>query len=265
MLEILLSPKTIKSLKIILILLIVYIIFNGIIKRMFNIKTGIKQLDSRKNKTILSLIRSIMKYFLIIVGVVMLLRVQGIDTTSIVASLGVASAVIALAFQDTIKDLLAGIFIILENQYNIGDTIKVNDFKGEVISVGLRTTKLKAITGEYCFITNKNIGNVINYSMGNSVAVVNVEVAYKTDLKKVEKVIDELSKIIIDKIPHLKSELIIEGVEELDESGVVLRITANTTPAKNLDVQRLIKKEIKEAFEKNNIEIPFKQVVIHNG
>ena len=265
MLEILLSPKTIQSLKIILVLLLIYIVFNSILKRMFNIKTGIKQLDSRKNKTILSLIRSIMKYFLIIVGVVMLLRVQGIDTTSIVASLGVASAVIALAFQDTIKDLLAGIFIILENQYNIGDTIKVNDFKGEVISVGLRTTKLKAITGEYCFITNKNIGNVINYSMGNSVAVVNVEVAYKTDLKKVEKVIDELSKIIIDKIPHLKSELIIEGVEELDESGVVLRITANTTPAKNLDVQRLIKKEIKEAFEKNNIEIPFKQVVIHNG
>lgn len=264
MLKILLGPKTIKSLEIILILLLVYIIFNGIIKKMFNAKTGIKQLDSRKNKTVLSLIKSVVKYFLIILCIVMLLGVQGVDTTSIIASLGVASAVLALAFQDTIKDLLAGIFIILENQYNIGDTVKINGFRGDVISVGLRTTKLKSITGEYCFITNKNIENVINYSMGDSLAIVNVDVAYKTDLKKVEKVICELSKRLIEEIPHLKSELLIEGVEEFGDSGVNLRITATTTPAQNLIVQRLLKKEIKEAFEKHNIEIPFKQVVIHN-
>lgn len=260
--EILFGTKTVKSLEIILVLLIVYIIFDNIMKKMIKTKTGIKQLDSKKNKTIMSLVRNVMKYFLIIVGIIMILGVQGVDTTSIVASLGVASAVLALAFQDTIKDLLAGIFIILENQYNIGDTIEINDFRGEVVSVGLRTTKLKGLNGEYCFMTNKNIETVINYSMGNSLAVVYVDVAYKTDLDKVEKVIKELSKEL--EIKDLKSELTVEGVEEFGDSGIKVRITGFTTPAENLNVQRKLKKEIKKAFQKNNIEIPFNQLVIHN-
>lgn len=262
--KVLFGTKIIKSLEIILILLIIYIIFDNIMKKIIKTKTGIRQLDSKKNKTIISLIRNIMKYFLILIGIIMLLSVYGVDTTSIVASLGVASAVLALAFQDTIKDLLAGIFIILENQYNIGDTIEINGFRGEVISVGLRTTKLKGLTGEYCFITNKNIETVINYSMSNSLAVVYVDVAYKTDLDTVEKVVKNLSKKLIEEIKDLKSELIVEGVEDFGESGIKLRITGFTTPAESLVVQRILKKEIKKAFQENNIEIPFNQLVIHN-
>ncbi len=264
MLDFLLSEKIVKSAIVILVLFVFYFIFNRIMKRIFKLKTGIKKLDSKKNKTIISLINNIMKYFLIIVGIITIMSIHGVDTSSLIASLGVASAVIALAFQDTIKDLLAGIFIVLENQYNIGDTIKINNFKGEVVSLGLRTTKLRAFTGEYCFITNRNVDNVINYSVSKSLAVVNVEVSYDSDLNKVEKVLTNLFEKVEKENKNIKGKINIDGVDELGNSGITIRISVETTPLKNYEVERKLRKEIKMEFDKHGIEIPYPQVVIHN-
>ena len=263
-LKFLLSEERVKSAIVILVLFLFYFIFNRIMKKMFKLKTGIKKFDSRKNKTIISLINNVMKYFLIIVGIVTILGIHGFNTNGLLASLGVASAVAALAFQDTIKDLLAGIFIVLENQYNIGDTIKINDFKGEVVSLGLRTTKLRALTGEYCFITNRNVENVINYSISKSLAVVNVEVSYDSDLNKVEKVLTNLFEKIESEDKNIKSKINIDGVDDLGSSGITVRISVETKPLKNYEVERKLRKEIKMEFDKQGIEIPYTQVVIHN-
>ena len=264
MLDFLLSEKIVKSAITIIVLFVFYFIFNRIMKKMFKLKTGIKRLDSKKNKTIISLINNIMKYFLIVVGAITILGIHGFNTSSLIASLGVASAVIALAFQDTIKDLLAGIFIVIENQYNIGDTIKVNNFKGEVVSLGLRTTKLRAFTGEYCFITNRNVDNVINYSVNKSLAVVYVDVSYDSDLNKVEKVLNKLFEKIESEDKNIKGKINIDGVDQLGSSGVTIRISAETKALKNYEIERKLRKEIKMAFDKNGIEIPYPQVVVHN-
>ena len=153
MLEVLLDTKLMHSLAVIIGFSFIYFVVNKVAKRMLKIKS--KRLMDKKQKTVISLINNMTKYFLIIVGIITILSINGFNTSSLIASLGVASAVVALAFQDTLKDLFAGVFIVFENQYNIGDTVKINNFKGEVMSVGLRTTKLKAYTGEYCFISNR--------------------------------------------------------------------------------------------------------------
>ena len=264
MVKYLLSEQYAQSVIVAVVLFIIYFIFNRIMKKMFKLQLKMKRFDAKKNRTIISLINNVVKYFLLILGIIMILGINGFNTSSLIASLGVASAVIALAFQDTIKDLLAGIFIIVENQYNIGDTIKVNDFKGEVVSVGLRTTKIKAFTGEYCFITNRNIDNVINYSMNKSLAIVNVDVAYNTDLNKVDKILTNLFNRLENEISDITGKINFDGVDDLGSSGITLRISAETKPLMNFEVQRKLRKEIKMEFDKNKIEIPYPQVVIHN-
>ncbi len=263
MLEVLLDTKLMHSLAVIVGFSFIYFVVNTIAKKMLKIKS--KRLMDKKQKTVISLINNMTKYFLIIVGIITILSINGFNTSSLIASLGVASAVVALAFQDTLKDLFAGIFIVLENQYNIGDTVKINDFKGEVVSVGLRTTKLKAYTGEFCFISNRNINNVINYSMSKSLAIINVDVAYEEDLNKVNKILEKLFTRLDKEIPDLKGHITIDGVDELGNSGVKIRITVLTKPLKNFEVERRLRKEIKCEFDKQGITIPYNQVVIHNG
>lgn len=263
MLEVLLDTKLMHSLAVIIGFSFVYFAVNKVAKRMLKIKS--KRLMDKKQKTVISLINNMTKYFLIIVGIITILSINGFNTSSLIASLGVASAVVALAFQDTLKDLFAGVFIVFENQYNIGDTVKINDFKGEVMSVGLRTTKLKAYTGEYCFISNRTINSVINYSMSKSLAIVNVDVAYEEDLDKVNKVLEKLFIKLEKEIHEIKGNITIDGVDNLGDSGVTIRITALTQPLKNFEVERKLRKEIKCEFDRVGITIPYNQVVIHNG
>lgn len=263
MLEVLLDTKLMHSLAVIIGFSFIYFVVNKVAKRMLKIKS--KRLMDKKQKTVISLINNMTKYFLIIVGIITILSINGFNTSSLIASLGVASAVVALAFQDTLKDLFAGVFIVFENQYNIGDTVKINNFKGEVMSVGLRTTKLKAYTGEYCFISNRTINSVINYSMSKSLAIVNVDVAYEEDLDKVNKVLEKLFIKLEKEIHEIKGNITIDGVDNLGDSGVTIRITALTQPLKNFEVERRLRKEIKCEFDRVGITIPYNQVVIHNG
>ena len=103
-----------------------------------------------------------------------ILKLYGVDTTSIIASIGVFAAVIGLAFQDILKDLLAGISIIFDNKFAVGDTVEINGFSGTVIQLGLRTTKIKSFTGEIKSIGNSSFNEVINYSLSDAILYINI-------------------------------------------------------------------------------------------
>ena len=140
---------------IIILFICIYFIINRIIKKV--IRRQFARNGEKRKKTLLLIINSIIKYFLMMVAVLTILNVYGVDTTALITSLGLLGLGASLALQDTLKDLLAGFFIIFENQYDIGDTVTIHDFKGEVISLGLKTTKLRAATGEIYTISNRNI------------------------------------------------------------------------------------------------------------
>ena len=189
----------------------------------------------------------------------------GVNVASIIAGLGITAAIIGLAFQDIAKDFLAGISIIMEDQYEIGDTVEINGFMGEVIALGLRTTRIKNYKGQTLIIANHTINEVINYNLANSLAIVDVSVDYDCDIDKVEKALNKMSEDIDGKIENTKGKIIVQGIDELEASGVIYRVVVETVSAKHLQVQRDLRKEIKKALDKANIKIPYQQIEVHNG
>lgn len=261
-LSIFLERKVIAPILIVLFGVLFYTIINKIIIRVFKIQEG--KMDERKRKTIRSITLNIWKYFVLIVCVLMILGEYGLDTKTIIASFGLLGAVLGLALQDTLKDIVSGFFIIIEDQYRVGDTVSIDGFKGEVIAIGLKTTKIKAYTGEIKIIVNRLITSVVNYSINKSLAIVDVEVSYDDNIEKVENVLRELCKKLNKELTLTNGEVEVLGVEEIGNNGIKFRMVAPSLAMKHFEVQRKIRREIILEFEKNNITIPFEQVVVHN-
>lgn len=246
---------------IVLISIVIYLICKGIVDNVFRIRT--KYVDRKKTKTINGLIDNIIKYFIILVDVVMILDVFGIDTKTLIASLGIVGFVAGLAIQDTLKDFVAGMSIILENQYRIGDTITVKGFRGEVIDLGIKSTKIKAYTGEVMIIANHLIEEVVNHSMANSLAIVDIPVSYDVDIDKLDKILKDLFENL--NVAGIRGKVNILGLQNFGDSAIFYRVVCETDPMAYIQVERDLKKIIKLELDKNKIEIPFTQVVIHNG
>lgn len=263
MLEKIMTREVISPILIVFCAIVLNLIIRNIVKKTFGLKIKGKKINNKKSKTIIGLINNIIKYFIIIVAILMILDVYGIDTKTLVASLGVVGLAIGLALQDILKDFLAGLTIIFDNQYAVGDVVLIGDFKGEVISLGIKTTKLKAFTGEIKIISNRNISEVTNYSLTNSLALVDISVSYESDLEKVEKVLAEMCKKL-NNLDGLKGELQLLGLNKLGDSSIEYRIIAETESLKNYEIERIIKREAKSILDKNHIQIPYPQLVIHN-
>ena len=258
-----LVKEVIGPILIVLISFVVYLILKGIIDNIFKIRS--RYIDKRKTKTINGLIDNLIKYFIVVVDIVMILDIFGIDTKTLIASLGVVGLVAGLAVQDTLKDFVAGMSIILENQYRVGDTITIKGFRGEVISLGIKSTRLRSLTGEIMIVPNHLIEEVINHSLEKSVAVVDIPVSYDTNIDKLEKVLNELFTDLDKSLTGLKGEIKLLGLQSYDDSSITYRVCVDTVPMEHLRIERELKKAIKVALDKNHIEIPFTQVVIHNG
>lgn len=238
---------------------------NNALKRLMKLKDGKNTYDQKKKRTIIDLVSNIFKYIIIVIVVVIILEAYGIDTKSIIAGLGVLSAVIGLAFQDTLKDLIGGICIILENYYVVGDMVTYGDFTGEVIELGLKSTKIKKYTGEILIIANRNVNQIINMSQAKQNVYLELNVAYEEPTEKVEatiaKILPELEKINYT----IKKSASYLGVSSLGDSSVVYLIKIDCQPDKQWQVKRDALKVVKNAFEKDNIKIPYPQIEVHNG
>lgn len=255
-----------------IIYLCIAILINGILKRIIDKIISRKQLEFSKNsynykktETFKVLLKNGIKYIIAIFLILAVLTVYGIDISSILAGLGIVGVVTGLALQDLAKDIIAGFTIILENQYAIGDTISVGDFKGEVIFLGLKTTRIKNAQGQIKIIANHNITEVINYSMHNSLAIVDIDISYEENNEHVEKVLMELSKELTKTLPKLKGKVELLGIQELTSSAVKYRIIAPTVAMEHFAIERKLRKAIKERLDKEHIKIPYPQIEVHNG
>lgn len=203
-----------------LIGILVYIILNKIINKV--IKINIVNVDEGKKKTIVSLIRNVIKYILIIIEIVIVLKIFNINTTTIVASIGIMGAVIGLAFQDLLKDLIAGIFIIVEDQYRIGEVVVIDNFKGKVIFLGLKSTKIQSVNKEIKIIPNGKILNVINHSRDKTKVVINITTNIENKASIVEKTIDKVMTEIIKDKENIGCEYI--GITKLNNANITYSI-----------------------------------------
>lgn len=265
MLDIILHEKVIKTVITIALLFLGYFVIKNIIDKLLNIKTKNIHIDIKRVNTIKILFTNVFKYVLIFIGIVVILNACGINTTSLIAGLGVVGVVVGLALQDILKDFFSGIFFIIENQFQVGDTVEIGGFKGEAISLGLKTTKIKKYTGEIKIISNRNIDYIINYSKANSLELIDISVSYEEDVDKVREILENLCQRLSKEIKNLKGEITVLGIEKLDDSAVVFRISVITKPMKQFEVKRTILMEAKKELDKNNIKIPYPQVEVHNG
>lgn len=267
-LEKILVPKIYLPVLYICIAVLIY----GILKRVIAKVVATKQHQYtptsyayKKLQTYKVLFQNVVKYSIVVFTILAILTVYGIDVTSILAGLGIIGVVVGLAFQDIAKDFIAGLSIILENQYAIGDTVTIGGFKGEVIFLGLKSTRVKSYEGNIKIIANRNISEVINHSAANSLAIVDIAVDYGEDVERVEKVLIKLAGELSNTLTKLKGKVEVLGIEKLDDSSVVFRMTATTVAMEHFRIQREMKKAVKLRLDKEKIKIPYPQIEVHNG
>lgn len=245
----------------ILIAILLSMFTKKITKRIFQNQKN--KIQDKKHKTVIVLVNSIIRFFIWAIALLIILDVFGVDTKSLIASLGIVGLVIGLALQDILKDFVAGMSIIFDNQYSIGDIIEIGGFRGEVTELSLRLTKLKSYTGEVKMISNRNITEVINYSKAINLALIDIPVSYDSNIEKVKIILDNLCFDLRKKYSLNEVECV--GVQDLADSAIVFRITASSKKLDKFEVARLVRKEVILELEKSKIEIPYQQVVIHNA
>jgi small-conductance mechanosensitive channel len=180
-----LMETTIKIAFIILLAVIVVNVGKFIVKKIFTARSKVPLRHSeRRQKTLLKLIQNVISYVVYFAAILAVLSEFDIDVKGIIAGAGVIGLAVGFGAQSLVKDIITGFFIIFEDQFSVGDYVKIGTFEGTVEEIGLRTTKIKSFTGEVSILPNGTIAQVINYSVRNSIAIVDVTVSIEKDLER---------------------------------------------------------------------------------
>lgn len=223
-----------------------------------------KNYVGKKRTTIMELITNVLKFFVYAIAIMMILEIYGVDTKGILASLGIAGVVLGLALQDTVEDLMSGINIILENYYVIGDTIRIDNFTGEVIELSLKSTKVKGSNGEIYIFANHLVDSVVNLSQARAGVKIEVPTAYEENSEKVETILKSIIEEV-KKLPDVYQDSEYLGIEKLDVSAVNYALMIYCKSSEQYAIKRKILKMIKEIYDRENIKIPYNQIEVHNG
>jgi moderate conductance mechanosensitive channel len=226
-------------------------------------KTSLR-ISERREATLLRLLDNVLTYVVYFVVIMMVLDTVGIPVTTILAGAGIVGLAVGFGAQSLVKDIITGFFIIFEDQFSVGDYVRIGNFEGYVEEIGLRTTKIKSWTGEVHILPNGSISQVTNFSLNNSVAVVDVSIAYEGDIEKAEKVIRELLEELPAKYEDMVAAPELLGIQNLAASDIVMRITCETKPMRHWFIARALRKEIKLRLDEHGIEIPFPRLVLYN-
>ena len=221
---------------------------------------------SLRSQTIASLTAATFHYLIVIVGAVWGLAILGVNTMAVLAGVGIIGLILGFGAQSLIEDIITGFFIIFEGQYVIGDIIILDEFRGIVRNIGVRTTTIEDAGGNLKVVNNSDIRNFQNRSRNSSLAICEVSVAYDTDLKKLDQVLAEgLPRMYAAHKDLYQAVPIFRGVIALADSGVNLRITADVKEEDVFVAQRQLNRDVWALFSEKGIEIPFPQVVVHQG
>lgn len=212
--------------------------------------------------TIGRMVSSLLKLAVLIFVIAKTLMYIGVNPATLLAGAGIAGAMISFCAQQTVNDLLSGFFIVFEGVFNIGDWIKVDEFRGQVVEIGVRTTKV-AIGNNIQIINNSELKKITIMARNATGAICDVDIAYKEDASKVIKLINDNVNLYKNNIPEIAEGPYVDGVVELGASGVTIRIWALAAQGDVLKVERQMRRVTKQLFDDNNVEIPFTQITIH--
>jgi small conductance mechanosensitive channel len=222
----------------------------------------------KRASTLISIFRGVGRVFIVIVGVMMILDEVGVAVAPILAGFGIAGIAIGFGAQYLIRDLIAGIFIILENQYRVGDVARVADIAGLVEEVHLRKTVLRDLDGIVHHIPNGEIRTASNYTRHFARVNLDVSVAYDTDLEHAITVINRVGRALAEDEKWrqvIKSPPQVLRVDNLGDSGIFIKILGDVKPMHQWAVTGELRLRIKKAFDAEGIEIPWPHTKVYFG
>jgi small conductance mechanosensitive channel len=209
-----------------------------------------------------SVLRSVLSFVIWLTALLMCASEVGVNLGPLLAGAGVLGVAIGFGSQSLVRDFLSGTFILVEDQFGVGDIVDVGEATGTVEAVSLRTTRLRAIDGTVWHVPNGEIRRVGNMSQHWSRALLDIEVAYATDLARAQEVIRDIAQAVWREDADVLEEPEVWGVEELGPNGIVIRLVVKTTPSEQWRVSRALRERLKDAFDAEGIEIPFPQQTI---
>jgi small conductance mechanosensitive channel len=243
---------------------ITILIFVWILNKLFLFIVHVITIKGHRSETIGKLLSSFIKYLSFIVAFFLILSAWGVETPTLLAGAGIIGLALSFGAQSLIEDIFAGLFIIFEKQFVVGDIIQVHDMRGTVTEIGIRITKIEDLNVDVLIINNSDIRGAINTSSSLSIAICDISIEYGADLEKVEDIIKKGLPDIKKEIPLIKEGPFYIGVDQLADSSLVVRVIAKTEELNRHKVRRALNREMKLLFDRNKINIPFPQIVVHN-
>ena len=222
--------------------------------------------SAQRVEALATVLRSVASFVIWTIAAFMVLGELGVELGPLIAGAGIIGVALGFGSQALVRDFLSGIFILVEDQFGVGDIVDLGEATGTVEAVSLRTTRLRSVDGTVWHVPNGEIRRVGNMSQHWSRALLDVEVAYATDIEHAQQVIKRVADEVWKDHSEVLEEPEIWGVENLGPSGVVIRLVVKTRPSEQYDVSRELRAKIKAAFDAEGIEIPFpQQTVWHRG
>ncbi len=213
---------------------------------------------AQRAATIGSVLKSTVSIVLLVWVVLSVLSVLGVNIAPFIASAGIVGLAIGFGAQNLVRDFVTGVFMLLEDQYGVGDIVDLGEAIGEVETVGLRVTTLRDIDGTLWYVRNGEIARVGNMSQEFAVARVDTPVAPGADIDKAQRVAAEAARLAVeDDDTDILGAIEMLGVQEVSSDQIVLRLTVKTKPNGQWAVQRRLRRAILQAFVENNIDLPY--------
>lgn len=226
---------------------------------------GLLKPKTHRGASLVTLFSSLTRYVAALVILCWGLSIFGVDVNTIVASVGVVTLVVGFGAESLVADLITGVFMLFENQYNVGDIVEVNGFRGTVQDIGIRTTSIVDPGGNVKIINNSDMKNILNRSDRSSRAVANIAIPYETDLEALEAKLPALmEEIFAAHRDIMKSAPRYLGVAELADSAVILRFVAEVPESEIYSAGRVLNRDLWLGFRKCGVECPFPQVDVHS-
>lgn len=242
------------------IILIVFIVAVSKIVRLI-FKDIMKK--SNRAKTVITLLDGLIKYGTALSLIFLILQAFGVNTKAIWESVGVITLIIGLGAQSLIADIIAGVFIIFEDEYSVGEIVSIDDFRGTVVEIGIRATKILDMAGNIKIMNNSDIKNVVNLSRELSLAVVDCQFPYDVPIEYIEKLLKDNLEQFKEKIPAIVEGPFYKGVSGYEASNIVIKLVAQCSEENRYQIQRDLLREYRQLLTNNGIDISYDQVVIN--
>lgn len=258
------------SIMLIIIAVIIVRIVNKFIEQFFRVrrKTNFSQ-STKRDTTLIKLLQNIASYVIWFIVLTTILSNFGVKVESIIAGAGIAGIAIGFGAQTLVKDVITGFFIIFENQFDVGDYVRINTTgttvaEGTVQSIGLRSTRIKSFTGELTILPNGTMNEIVNFSVNNSIAIFDISVSSEENISHIESILQPYLLTLPEKYADLVKAPEMLGVEMVSAGETKIRMSAETLPNNHVKVSRILRGDIKEFLDQNGIHVPMPRVVMYN-